>query len=292
MNSTPRAPRREQSALLRRLAHFGALEGPLGLLRWGPRPIGFAFGLALPEMRRRIVRNLRRVHGTRGALREQLDVLGTLGNYAACFTEAMAAGRHDTRVRVSVSGEEHLPQALAQGGVVVATAHVGPWELTAQLLGTELQADVLVVMEAEPNAEAGRLQDAWRRERGLRVLHVGAHATDALPLLAHLKRGGVAALQLDRAPPSGRVLDVSLFGSAFAVPEGPFRLAGMSDAALVPVFARRTAFFEYELSIAEPIRLSRRADARELTAAAQRATDAMQAWIRRAPTQWFHFTER
>ena len=45
--SSPEAQRREQSALLRRMAHWGASEGPKGLLRWGPRPIGAAFGLAL-----------------------------------------------------------------------------------------------------------------------------------------------------------------------------------------------------------------------------------------------------
>ena len=284
------APRRE-NAFFRRLAHWGALSGPESLVRLSPKPIGAAFGLALPALRRRIVQNLRQVYGRRVAWREQLDAVETLANYAACFAEAIASGRKDVAPRVTVRGEERLRAALGGGGVVLVTAHVGPWELTAQLLGSELAADVLLVMEREPNAEARELQDRHRGERGLRVLHIGAHPTDALPLIAHLRRGGVAALQLDRVPPSGRVVSVSLFGEPFGVPEGPFRLASLSGAQVLPVFARRLGFFEYELEISAPITLGRRPSAEQLRAAAQQAVNAMQARVEQCPTQWFHFAD-
>jgi phosphatidylinositol dimannoside acyltransferase len=284
------APRRE-SAFLRRMAHWGALKGPQSLLRLSPKPIGAAFGVALPDVRRRIVRNLRRVHGSRGALREQLDAVQTLANYAACFAEAIGSDRADATPHVTVHGEERLRASLELGGVVLVTAHIGPWELTAQLFGRALAADVLLVMEREPNAEAGELQDRQRGERGLKVLHIGSHPTDALPLIAHLKKGGVAALQLDRAPPSGRVVEASLFGEPFRVPEGPFRLASLSGARVVPVFARRNGFFDYELSISEPIVLGRRPSAQELQAAAQQAIHAMESFVSASPKQWFHFAD-
>jgi phosphatidylinositol dimannoside acyltransferase len=284
------APRRE-NAFFRRLAHWGALSGPESLVRFSPKPIGAAFGVALPGLRRRIVRNLRRVHGRRPAWREQLDAVDTLANYAACFAEAIASGRKDAKPRVDVRGDEHLRAALARGGVVLVTAHVGPWDLTAQLLGKDLAADVLIVMERELNAEARELQDRYRTERGLRILHIGEHPTDALPLIAHLKQGGVAALQLDRVPPSGRVLSMSLFGEPFGVPEGPFRLASLSGAEVLPVFARRVGFFDYQLAISEPIALGRRPSSEQLRAAAQQAVDAMQAWVEQCPTQWFHFAD-
>lgn len=284
------APRREQSVFLRRLAHWGAERGPVSFVRFSPPAIGAAFGLALPDVRARVIRNLRRIHGTRSAWREQADAVLTLSNYAACFAEAMASARPDLAPRVRVDGEPHLAGALARGGVVLVTAHVGPWELTAQLLSKTVDAEVVIVMEREPNAAAGELQDRLRGERGLRVLHIGTHPTDALPLIAHLRQGGVAALQLDRVPPSGRTLAVSLFGEPFAVPEGPFRLASLSGAALIPVFARRRGFFDYELRVSPPIELGRRASAAELSAAAQRAASAMQAFVAESPTQWFHFS--
>ena len=91
-------------------------------------------------------------------------------------------------------------------------------------------------------------------------------------------------------PPSGRMLEVSLFGEPFGVPEGPFRLASLSGAQVVPVFARRVGFFDYDLEISGPISLGRRPTADELRAGAQRAASAMQAFVTRCPTQWFHFS--
>lgn len=282
-------PPRREGALLRRLAHWGALSGPRRFLQLSPKPIGVLFGMALPSVRGRVVRNLRRVHGPRAALREQLEAVQTVANYAACFAEAIGSQREDSTPSAVVHGQQHLHAALAQGGVVLVTAHVGPWDLAAQLLAGSLGADVVIVMEREANEAARRVQDRYRGERGLKVLHVGQHPTDALPLVAHLKRGGVAALQLDRVPPSGRVVETSLFGAPFGVPEGPFRLASLSGAALVPVFARRLGFFEYELSISEPIRLPRRPSEAELQEGASRAVRAMEAFVRGCPTQWFHF---
>jgi len=278
-----------ESAWLRRMAHWGARSGPRAFLRYSPGPIGAAFGVALADVRQQVIRNLRRIHGVRPAWREQLDAVETLANYASCFAEAMACGRADVAPRVQVHSPEHLRGAIEQGGVVLVTAHIGPWELTAQLLGSQLSVSAVLVMEREPNPEASALQDRYRSERGLRVLHIGEHATDALPLIAHLKKGGVAALQLDRVPPSGRVLEVSLFGQTFVVPEGPFRLASLSGAAVVPVFARRLGFFEYELELFEPVRLGRRANRAEFEQAAQRVALSMQDFVRRSPTQWFHF---
>jgi phosphatidylinositol dimannoside acyltransferase len=282
-------PPRRESAFLRRLAHWGALRGPRSFLQLSPKPIGALFGLALPEVRRRVVRNLRRVHGERPALREQADAVATIANYAACFTEAIASERPDARPRVRVHGEERLHAALGRGGVVLVTAHVGPWDLAAQQLRSSLQADVIIVMEREANEAARQLQDRHRSERGIKVLHVGQHPTDALPLIAHLKKGGVAALQLDRVPPSGRVVSAPLFGEPFGAPEGPFRLASLSGAQVVPVFARRLGFFDYELAISEPISLVRRPSAAELAGAVGQAVSAMEAFIRGCPTQWFHF---
>ena len=284
-------PPRRENAFFRRMAHWGALKGPQGLLRLSPKPIGAAFGVALPGVRGRIVQNLRRVHGPRGLWREQLDAVETLANYAACFAEAIGSDRPDATPRVTVHGEERLRAALALGGVVLVTAHIGPWELTAQQFGRALGADVLLVMEREANAEAGELQDRQRSERGLKVLHIGSHPTDALPLIAHLKKGGVAALQLDRVPLSGRVVEVSLFGAPFRAPEGPFRLASLSGAQVVPVFARRRGFFDYELEISEPIALGRRPTPEQLGAAAQQAVSAMERVVSASPTQWFHFSD-
>jgi len=131
-----------------------------------------------------------------------------------------------------------------------------------------------------------------RERSGVRVMHVGDHPLDALPLLRHVRNGGAVAIQLDRAPPGGRFLDVELFGAPERLPEGPFRLAALSGAPIVPIFAHRRGYFRYEVSIAAPIAVPRRATQLELQRAAASAAGIMQAFISRHPTEWFHFSDR
>jgi KDO2-lipid IV(A) lauroyltransferase len=99
----------------------------------------------------------------------------------------------------------------------------------------------------------------------------------------------VAAFQLDRQAPSGRALEVELFGQKFTVPEGPFRIAAMSGAAVLPLFVRRAGYFDYELKVHPSLRLPRRPTHAELGEAAQSSARAMEGFIRDNPTQWFHF---
>jgi KDO2-lipid IV(A) lauroyltransferase len=133
------------------------------------------------------------------------------------------------------------------------------------------------------------LQDQLRSRGGVKVLVVGEDQLSALPLLRHLRAGGVAAFQLDRRAPSRRAIEVELFGQSFEVPEGPFRIAAMSGAAILPLFVRRAGYFDYELKVHPGITLSRRPSQAELHEAASRSAQAMEGFIRANPTQWFHF---
>jgi phosphatidylinositol dimannoside acyltransferase len=279
------------SELLRRLAYAGARYGPRFWLRHSPPWFGLAFGAALPRLRAAVRENLRLVHGPRPRLIEQLDVARTFTQYAHCLAEALAMDRPEARAsRRRIRGEEHLHAAVARGGgVVLVTAHIGPWDAAARLLALDLSAEVIVVMTKEPDSRARRLHDDVRQRDGVRVTHVGAHPLDGLPLLRHLRARGVVAVQLDRLPPSGRTLSVALFDRPFFAPEGPFRLAALAGAAVLPLFVRRVGPFDYEFDATPPILLPKRPDPSRLRAAAQAAVTEMERFIRAHPTQWFHF---
>ena len=261
------------------------------MIEHSPKLFGTAFALALPETRSRVLRNLRRIKGQRGFFKEQRDVVETFTSYAACLAESLGVERSDAQdIELVVHGEVHLKTALASArGVILVTGHIGPWDCAARLLAKHFAADVVVVMLAEPDERARRIHDSVRERTGVRVVHVGDHPLDALPLLRHVRNGGVLAIQLDRATPGGRFLDVELFGDAEQVPEGPFRLAALSGAPIVPIFAHRVGYFRYEFSVEAPIWVDRGATHPDLTVAALAAARSMQAFISRHPTEWFHF---
>jgi lauroyl/myristoyl acyltransferase len=282
---------RPDSAFLRRLAYAGARFGPRFVVEHSPKLFGTAFALALPETRGRVLQNLRRIKGQQGFFQEQRDVMETFTSYAACFAESLGIERRDAaHTELVVHGEAHLKAALASArGVILVTAHIGPWDCAARLLAKDFSADVVVVMLAEPDERARRIHDSIRERTGVRVMHVGEHPLDSLPLLRHVRSGGVLAVQLDRAAPGGRFLDVELFGDNERIPEGPFRLAALSGAPIVPIFAHRAGYFRYEFSVEAPIWVERAATPSALQAAAATAARSMQTFISRHPTEWFHF---
>jgi lauroyl/myristoyl acyltransferase len=276
----------------RRLAYAGARYGPRVWVRYSPALFGIAFALALPRERRVVRENLRLLRGKRGAVEERVDVARTFVAYAHCLAESLAAERAEARdASPMISGREHFDEIMARGrGGIVVTAHTGAWDLIARWLSREHAVDVLVVMQGEANEGARALHDGVRTRAGLRVAHVGSHPLDALPLLSQLRRGGVVAVQLDRIGRAESAVAVDAGGEPFLVPEGPFRLAALCGAPVVPVFARRLGYFRYEVVVRPAIEVARGGDAGDVRRAAELAASEMLAFLRQNPTQWFHFS--
>jgi KDO2-lipid IV(A) lauroyltransferase len=282
---------RPDSALWRRAAAAGATYGPDAWVRYSPPVFGLAFAAALPRQRRAVRANLRRALGPRAPLREAWDVARVFSTYASSLTDALVAGsdRGDP-LRVRCLDEHTLRAARDEGhGVILATAHTGGWQIAGLALEKLLACDLLVVMRKERDPRARALQDEARARAGVRFAYVGDDALDALPLLGHLRRGGVAAMQMDRLPPGMRGLDGALFGRPFPVPEGPLRLAALSGAPVVPVFTRRLGYMEYDVHVASAIHVPRRPSRGDLVAGATAILRAMETFVRENPTQWFHF---
>jgi KDO2-lipid IV(A) lauroyltransferase len=156
-------------------------------------------------------------------------------------------------------------------------------------LSSAFPAKVVLVMAAERDPAARALHDEVRQRGGVEVLAVGETPLDALPLLRHLRAGGVAAFQLDRSAPSARVLEVSLFGRPFAVPEGPFRIAALARVPVLPLFAARRGYFSYQIEIGAPLDCQPQASEADLVRVARGCAQRMQRFIMAHPTQWFDF---
>jgi phosphatidylinositol dimannoside acyltransferase len=274
----------------RRMAQAGA-RGPWWFARYAPPFVGLIVCAVAPGPRRAITDNLRRVRGRRGPLREAGDAARTFATYAACLTEVLGSDHPSAPASEAIlHGERHIEGPLAEGrGLIVATAHTAGWEVVGPMFARDRKIEVMIVEAAEPNAKAAAIQDDARRAMGARVARVGDDPLAALPLTRHLRQGGVVALQVDRAPPSGRVRPVTMFGGRGWIPEGPLRLASMTGAPIVPVFVARIGYRRYEVVASAPIRLERTADASDLDTAAQELARRLEAFVRARPTQWFHF---
>jgi KDO2-lipid IV(A) lauroyltransferase len=283
--------KRHDSLFWRRAINAGVTYGPDAWVRYSPPFFGLAFAAALPRHRGAVRRNLRLALGPRDPLTEAADVARVFTSYASCLTDAFIAGsdRGDP-LRVRCLDEPTLAGVLAEGrGMILATAHTGGWQIAGVALQSLHTTEVLVVMRRERDRRAQALQDAARDRAGVRVAHVGEDPLESLPLLRHLRQRGVVAMQIDRLPQGMRGRKSELFGEPFSIPEGPLHLSAVSGAPIVPVFTRRLGYMEYEVHVAQPIRLPRRPSDRDLEGAARAVLSGMETFVRANPTQWFHF---
>jgi phosphatidylinositol dimannoside acyltransferase len=277
---------------LRRLAYGGARYGPRAFVEHSPALFGALFACLLPRERARIRESLSVARGERTGLAEHLDVLRTFVAYAHCLTESLAMERPEAKVaEPHVLGGDHLRGALVGGrGCVIVTAHTGAWDAAARWLVRDHGLDVMLVMAAETDAHARAFHDGLRARLGVRVAHVGGHPLDALPVLRHLRRGGVVAVQLDRIATRETSVPVTLGGRPFEVPAGPFHLAMHARVPIVPVFTRRLGYFRHEIHVRTPIFAAPSSGEAGVALAAAAATAEMERFLRENPTQWFHFS--
>lgn len=278
----------------RRAARWGS-HGPEWWLKFGPPVFGWAAAACVPSARRAVLGNLRRIRGAASPWRDARDVLSTFGTYASCLAEVLSndAPGGPRKPRALVLGERFVRAAMReQTGMVLVTAHTAGWDVVGPLLGKTYGVDLLLAIHAEPNAAAGRIQDEARRRAGVSIAHVGGDPLSSLPLLHHLRAGGVVGLQLDRIASGMRTRAVSVLGEKVELPEGPFRLAQFSGAPIVPIFCARRGHREYLIVAFEPRRLPRRASDSAIDDVAGYVASCMMCFLREHPTQWFQFGDR
>jgi phosphatidylinositol dimannoside acyltransferase len=275
----------------RKFAYWGSRFGPRPLIKYGPDWFGIVFGLTLQNERQAVRNNLRRLFGPRPAWIEERDILRTFTAYAHCLAESLGAARKDARAAECVYTRQAELDALlkGRGGFIMGTAHTGGWDVTTQLLMERSERHVVVVMDSEPDARARALQDALRGKNGLEIAHLGADALAALPLLRHLKQGGVVAVQLDRPPAHSRSVRVELGREPYRMPLGPFVLASLAQVPLLPVFVARRGYYRYLAQVETAMTLPRRMSALDAEVAAQRVARQLEAFLVDNPEQWFNF---
>jgi len=273
--------------MLRRAMVWGATRAPHWFVRGAPLVIGAFLSIFLRGERRRVRQNLRRIQGPRPAAEETRDIRRTFVEFARCLTDGLSRDRF-VAPEFEVEGAEAIEDILkGSAGFLLGTFHVGPWDLIAQMAFAESDRRVLVVMAREGAEGAAFIHDQGRH--AAEFLRLGSHPLDALPVLTHLEKGGIVAVQLDRPAPAGEVLKANLFGEAYQFTSGPFRLAGLARLPLVPILSARLGEGRYLVRVLEPLYFSPRPSALELERALEGLSVELERHLRRYSTQWFDF---
>ena len=187
-------------------------------------------------------------------------------------------------------GEEHLRNAVAEGhGVLLLGAHVGNWEAAGQLLSRIEVPINLTGLDRESPAIRALLAQSSKAK--FKLIPLTGSPTDAIPLVAALRRGEVVAMLGDRAYGSATTR-VPFLGGTASFPVGPYAMAASAGAPLVHVFNLREPGGHYRLLGFPPQRpvmpARHRRDACLRDCAARFARD-LEGIVKRDPLQWYNF---
>jgi predicted LPLAT superfamily acyltransferase len=190
----------------------------------------------------------------------------------------------------SFDGEKYLRDAVAEGnGVLLLTAHVGNWEAAGQLLG---RIDVPINITGF-DLESPEIRELLNRasKQKFQLIPLTGSPTDAIPLVAALRRGEIVAMLGDRSYGSPSA-SVPFLGGTASFPVGAYMMAAIAGSPVVNAFNLREPGGHYRLLGFPPLRPIRpphhQRDAHLRDCAAQFAAQ-LESIVKRDPLQWYNF---
>ena len=217
------------------------------------------------------------------AVRRDALLYAVYDNLGRTAAEVLCADPERLAARVRVEpGWDELDRAVACGrGVVVATAHLGNFELGGRVLAARY--DLLDVVKPQRNPAFDRDLNALRRAHGIATVPMARAGRAAL---AQLRRGGVVALFIDQDAGAGG-LRLDFLGRPASTWPGAARFALRAGAPVVPAAMVRGAD-GHVLRIGRPIVTEPGpADPRATRELMTRISAAVEDFVRENPEQWF-----
>jgi len=245
--------------------------------------------------------------GRRGVMSNLKTILPgstAAGNFFRCyrvfwnFSNVIADNVRYKELRVGpdweFTGSEYFEELQSrQGGAIVLTAHMGSYDLGAQLFAEIARRPLMMVRAPEADPDTRRYEEELHERtvtQSLKVDFSTRASALALDLLHALQRGEIIAIQGDRVTPGISALPGTFFGKRMLFPAGPFALAMTARVPVYPLFIVRMGRRRYRLVAGKPFEVQRLHDrAESFERAMVEWTRELESVVRMAWFQWFAF---
>jgi Kdo2-lipid IVA lauroyltransferase/acyltransferase len=283
---------RRRSAL-RNVLEYGLAAGALKSIEWAPLPLAAWLARRYLALLDRAVPRLRQAAYTNlsfalpGADRKAISdgVFDSLARVLLAFAKFPSIRPDNIERWIRCEGLEHYTNALRAGrGVLIATGHLGNWELSA-FAHAWLTEPMNVVVRPLDNPLIDRLIQTRRGLSGNRSV---SKREIARPILKALAANQAVGILIDQNWTADSGVFVDFFGMPACTDAGFAKLAARSGAPVIPGFAiwsdeeRR-----YVLRFYPPVAIT--GDAVRDTAALQSAFESI---VRAHPSEWLWIHRR
>jgi KDO2-lipid IV(A) lauroyltransferase len=262
---------------------------PRGLARALASMVGSAL-YALGIRRRVTLNNLAHAFPTKSDAERRAIARGAYGSLALAGLEAVTADQlSDAELERAVIVDDWgaLGEALKQGGVLIASAHLGSWELFAEVMARR-RVKLSAVVRPLEGAFNARVVEGRLKAGVELILQRGA----VRAMIKGVRRGRCVVQLIDQSLPADHGVFVPFFGALTST------TPALSMAALrtgAPVFVALTVRegsslrMLFEGPIAVPDSGDRRAD---VTAHTAELTAIIERYVRQYPDQWLWLHRR
>jgi predicted LPLAT superfamily acyltransferase len=158
-------------------------------------------------------------------------------------------------------GLDHFEEMCARpGGAIILTAHMGSYDLGAELFAETTDRRMVMVRAPEVDPQTQVYEMSAQREaavEGLKIDFSTKASELAFDLLSAVQNGDIVAIQGDRVTPGIAAYPGTLFGHRTEFPAGPFALAMAARVPIYPLFILRMGRRRYRLLTCPPIEVRR-----------------------------------
>lgn len=245
--------------------------------------------------------------GERKAMRKNLEVIlgkdhpgikkyprqiyANFGRYLVDFFRAQKIDKKFIDKFVKIENLEYMDNALKKGkGVIGLTAHLGNWELCAQILarlGYKMNAIALTHKHF-------RIDDFFSRQRQLSGINVIPVGLAVRKCFAALKKNEIVGILGDRDFSGENGIFVDFLNRSFLAPLGPAVLSLHTGAAIIPAFVIRDEKDErkFKYIFTEPIYPEYSGDEKkDIKLLTIKYIKVIEKFVKLYPQQWFVFHE-
>lgn len=275
----------------RQLAYLGSVYGPEWWKSYSPPFFAAAIFALIGANRRGSMTNMRHVLGTDDTWTAGAAALRMFAEFSYCMSETLEYySPRQKPLRLENPEDTVITAALRAGrGVVLVTGHFGNWDIAAKTL-SDYGRPINVVMAHDANVSAQEYVRTARERAGVRVIFSDSSVFSSLNMVRALRGNEIVALQLDRMVHSGGARLLPFFGHPAPFPSGPFALARITGAPVVPVFIPRLGRRHYAIHVGDGVHVPREArDGAALDRVMMDVVRQFEAMVHRYPMQWFQF---
>ncbi len=187
------------------------------------------------------------------------------------------------KITYSQQGEQYLEQFVKdKKPLVLISAHIGNWEIAANLL-QKLNARVNAVMY---RGEGEKIKALMKNEVGdvhFNIIPIADDISHILKITQVLKDGEFVCIHGDRYGAGSKTIEVELFGHAVLLPLGPFQIASRLKAHHSFIFTVKSSKYNYHFTATEPVLCSSPAEV------AEGYVRVLEEMIKNHPEQWFNY---